>query len=143
MLKSGGIQEGCGIEASDYRHLLNNENIQILADVHDRVGYPLLPVPITQASRWAVRTRADGLILTGHSFEESLKMITTVKQSGINQPILIGGSVNENNIGEVLKIADGAIVRSALKKDKNADQDLVRWDIGKTSRFMEKINQQI
>ncbi len=141
MLKAGGIQEGCGVDADDFRHLLGSEKINILADVHDRVGYPILPVSITHASQWAVRTGADALILTGKTFQESLEMITTVKQAGINRPILLGGSANEENIGEILSVADGVIVSSAFKKDHLQKGDLVYWDEEKIIRFMDKVRQ--
>lgn len=143
MLKSGGIQEGCGIEANDYRYMLGNNQIKILADIHDRVGYPLLPVPISDVSRWAIRNGADALILTGHSFSDSLEMITTVKQSGINKPVLIAGSVNETNVGETIKIADGVIVSSALLKNNLSPEDLIRWDQQKIQRFMDKVNRYV
>ena len=138
MLKAGGIQEGCGIDANHYRHLIGGANIRILADVHDRVGFPLLPVPITQAAGWAVRTGADALILTGSTFDESTQMVKAVKDHGVSCPVFIGGSITSENVRDTLGVADGGIVSSALKKDLLKDDDLIRWDIDKIKSFMER-----
>jgi uncharacterized protein len=137
MLKSSGIKNGCGINAVDYRNKLGSENIQILSDVHDRTGYPMIDVPIDKASKWAVNTGADGIILTGMDYDQSLTYIKNVRESGVNRPILMGGSVTEENVREVLSIADGVIVSSSLKKDIAEAGDVIKWDLDKVRRFMD------
>lgn len=139
MLKAEGIQEGCGIEACDYRRSLGREDIMILADVHDRTGYPILPLPIAKAAAWAINAGADGLILTGSSWEESLRYIAEVCQLGKRKPLILGGGANENNIAEALQIADGVVVSSALKRTNSQPSDLERWDRDKVSRFMDAV----
>jgi membrane complex biogenesis BtpA family protein len=74
MVKAEGILQGCAHEAISYRSQIGAENIAILADVYDRTGEPLGRVSLKEAAtQAAVFGRADGLILTGHSFEESLR----------------------------------------------------------------------
>lgn len=137
MLKAAGIQQGVGIAAVDYRTLLGREDIQILADVHDRTGHSLIGMPIEQASSWAARTGADGLILTGNSFGTSLDMIRSVREAGIKRPLFLGGGATVENIGEALATAEGAIVSQALKRDVVNENDMVLWDVDKAKRFME------
>ena len=35
-------------------------------------------------------------------------------------------------------VADGVIVSTALMRDGGDDKDVLRWDAGKTARFMER-----
>lgn len=137
MVKSEGIQQGCGVAARDYRSAIDREDIKILADVHDRTGLPLTNIPIEMASEWAVRTGADGLILTGFTYEESLQHLARVRESGIQVPLFLGGGATEDNIGEVLQIANGVIVSSALKLKNPAPTDTILWDRDLVMRFME------
>lgn len=140
MLKSPGIQSGCGIDAVDYRHILRRDDIQIFADVHDRTGLPLKEVPIIQAAEWTAKTGADALILTGKNYRESLEYLQSVRNSGIKKPLLLGGGATEENVREVLQYADGVIVSSSLKHDNPDPNDLVLWNLEKVKRFMSAIN---
>ncbi len=137
MLKSPGVQQGCGIEAVEYRRSLGRPDIRILADVHDRTGRSLLEIPISQASGWAVNTGADALILTGSSFRESLEYVADVQRAGVKKPLLIGGSVDAENVAQALSHADGVIVSSSLKHPNAGNGDLVLWDLDRITRFMD------
>lgn len=141
MLKAEGVQQGCGVQARDYRCDLGREDIQILADVHDRTGYPLLNIPIETASLWAAQTGANALILTGFSYAESLHQLQTVRQAGIHKPLLLGGGADENNVAEALRFADGVIVSSALKRDRAIPGEIIQWDREKVLRFMDAARQ--
>jgi predicted TIM-barrel enzyme len=136
MLKAEGIQQGCGVAARDYRAMLGREDIQILADVHDRNGYTITQEPIEVAADWAAKSGADGLILTGFTFEQSLQYLSSVRKAGIQKPLLLGGSATIENVAQALNYADGVIVSSALKL-KNADpDDLIQWELESIKRFM-------
>ncbi len=137
MLKAEGIQQGCAVAARDYRALLGREDIQILADVHDRTGYPVSGEPIEVAADWAAHSGADGLILTGFTYEESLQYLDTVRNAGIQKPLLLGGGATESNVAEVMAHAEGVIVSSALKRKEIAPDEMVQWDLDSIKRFME------
>jgi hypothetical protein len=137
MLKAEGVQQGCGAAARDYRALLGREDIQILADVHDRTGYPLTAEPIDIVAEWAARHGADGLVLTGFTYAESLRHLESVRNAGIQKPLLMGGGADEDNAAEVLRYADGVIVSSALKRKQIDPEDLVLWDVEAIKRFMD------
>lgn len=137
MLKSEGIQQGCGVIARDYRAMIDREDIKILADVHDRTGLPITQIPIEMSSEWAVRTGADGLILTGFTYEESLHYLSSVRKSGIEVPLILGGGATDENVGEVLQYADGVVVSSALKCQNSKPDDIIQWDRDLVQRFME------
>ena len=116
MVKSEGIVEGCAYEAITYRAQVRAEEIAILADVYDRSGEALGRLPLIEAANYAaVFGRADGLILTGHSFSESLDMLDEVRAARLGVPLLLGGSATPENVAQGLEHADGAIVSTALK----------------------------
>ncbi|HZQ09636.1 MAG TPA: BtpA/SgcQ family protein [Anaerolineae bacterium] len=137
MVKADGIEQGCGIEARDFRRTLGREDIKILADVHDRTGFPLGGVPIETASQWAVYTGADALILTGMSYQGSLQYVQTVRNAGIQRPLVLGGSATAENIAEVFRYYDGVIVSTALRATGAAPDEIIQWDQEKVQRFMD------
>lgn len=140
MLKAEGIINGCANEAVQYRTEIGAQDVKIFADVHDRMGYPMGPVPIGEAAGWAVNAGADTLILTGKTFQESLEFHDRVAAKGLRVPRIIGGSVTQQNIAEVLKHCDGAVVSSSLMLDKpDASRPLLKWDADKIRNFMEAV----
>jgi predicted TIM-barrel enzyme len=136
MLKAEGLQQGCGVAARDYRAMLGREDILILADVHDRMGYPMSDEPMEVAAGWAARNGADALILTGFTFDESLQYLNTVREAGIGRPLLLGGGADVWNVARALSHADGVIVSSALKRKDATPKDLIQWDLNCIQRFM-------
>jgi predicted TIM-barrel enzyme len=143
MLKAEGIEEGCGIAARDYRHSLGREDILLVADVHDRTGYPLVNVPIEQAAGWECGGGADALILTGSNYEQSLEYLQVVRRAGVSRPLLMGGGVTTENVGQVLKHADGVIVSRAFKRKDYREDQVVRWELELVKRFMQAARQSV
>lgn len=142
MVKAEGLVEGCAYEAIQYRSQIGGEGILILADVYDRSGQPLAPLPLVEAARQAaVFGRADGLILTGKSFEESLAMLDEVKNANFTAPLLLGGGAKPDNIAQALKYADGAIVSSAFKSASGWTREamLAEWELDRIQAFMEAV----
>ena len=143
MVKAEGLVEGCAYEAIQYRSQISAEDILILADVYDRSGQPLAPMPLVEAARQAaVFGRADGLILTGKSFDESLAMLSEVKNANFDAPLLLGGGAKPSNIAEVLKFADGAIVSSAFKSTSGWTREamLAEWELDRIQAFMAAVD---
>lgn len=139
MVKSEGIVEGCAYEALTYRTQIGAEDIAILADVYDRTGKPLGELPLVEAARFAgVHSRADGLILTGFSFDESLRMLQEVKEVKLGVPLLIGGGAKTENIKKALQVCSGAIVSSSFKPVGGWTKEsmLTEWDYERIAQFM-------
>jgi membrane complex biogenesis BtpA family protein len=144
MVKVEGILEGCAYEAITYRTQIGAEDIAILADVYDHTGKPLGELPLVEAAHFAaVHSRADGLILTGFSFDESLKMLKEVKEANLNVPMLLGGGAKRGNIKEALQICDGAIVSSSFKPLSGWTKEsmLAEWDYDLMAQFMQVVNE--
>lgn len=144
MVKAEGLVQGCAYDAIQYRSLINAEHVQILADVYDRTGQPLGRLPLVEEARQAaVFGRADGLVLTGFSMEESLGMLSEVRNANFSTPILLGGGANVENIFAVLKLADGVIVSSAFKSVSGWTREamLAEWEYPRIKAFMDRVRE--
>jgi uncharacterized protein len=137
MMTAQGPRNGIGAEAVAFREALGGKGIAILADVHDRTAMPLAGEAQELAAEWAQKTGADGLIITGASFEDTLARIARVRATGIKRPILIGGSVTEQNVATALGASQGVVVSTALMRKDAKETDVLRWDIDLTRRFMD------
>lgn len=137
MITAQGPRHGIGAEAMAYRKTLGADRIAILADVHDRTAVPMAGESQELAAEWAQKTGADGLIITGSSFDDTLARIGRLRATGIKRPILIGGSVNDANVTQALGAAQGVIVSTALMRNNAKETDVLRWDIDLTRRFMD------
>lgn len=142
MVKAEGILQGCAYEAVQYRAQLGAENIAILADVYDRTGEPLGRLPLVEEARQAaVFGRADGLVLTGLSFAESLEMLGQVRAAALGVPLFLGGGANAGNVAQALQVADGVIVSSTFKSRQGWTREalLDEWEIERIQVFMEAV----
>lgn len=133
-----GPRHGLGARAVAHRAELRRTDIAILADVHDRTAIPLSGESQPVAAEWAVKTGADGLVITGSSFEDTLERIAAVRAHGIRKPVLIGGSVTADNVDKALQNAQGVVVSSALMRKDVARDDVLRWDLDLCRRFMDR-----
>ncbi len=143
MVKAEGILQGCAYEAITYRKQIGAEDIAILADVYDRTGIPLGEMPLVEAARSAsVYCKADGLVLTGHSFTESLTMLRQVQEARLDVPLYLGGGANAENVKDALQYSDGVIVSSSFKPIEGWTNEsiLAEWDYDRIVDFMHAVN---
>jgi membrane complex biogenesis BtpA family protein len=113
----GGITQGSAQRAQDFIHHLGVRWIEIAADVYDRTSRPLGSMPIEEAATYASHHgRAQALIVTGASVEESLERIRRVKTTVKDKPVYVGGGSTAENIALFFAVCDGAIVGNAVKR---------------------------
>lgn len=134
-----GPKTALGVEAEAFRHEIGRRDIAILADVFDRTSLPMIDVAPSQAALWAERMGADGLVLTGDSFSDSLERVRAARAAGVRRPILIGGGVTQDNVVDALATADGAIVSTSLMRTPSGPHDPLRWDRDKALRLMDLV----
>ena len=137
VMTAQGPRHGLGAEAVAFRASLGREDIALLADVHDRTAVPISSETPEFAAEWAQKTGADGLIITGADFSDSLTRIRRARAAGITRPIILGGSVTADNVADALALCNGVIVSTALMRKDAAPDDLLRWDIDLARRFMD------
>ena len=135
MMTPFGIETAQAHLAIKARNSWNAEHVAIFADVHDRTGNPIASGGLVEDLDFAVRLGgADGLVLTGKSYAETLQFIATARSKLGAIPILVGGGVTESNFAEVADVVDGVIVSSSLK---GAGTAFGKFDPGKVKAFMD------
>ncbi|MCB5942559.1 BtpA/SgcQ family protein [bacterium 210820-DFI.6.52] len=124
MVKMTGMLEGLYYDAVRYRREIGAGEVDILADVFDREGYPLGDTDLGEMARFAVQScKADGLILTGKDQRGTEEMLETAgRATGV--PLLIGGGVDAQNAGQLKGRAQGFIIGSCLKTPGGPYADL-------------------
>ncbi len=121
MMTPFGVELGQAHTAIKMRNQLGAADIAIFADVHDRTGTPIATGGFEEDVEFAVRLgMADGLVITGKSYPETLDMITRARRKYPEIPILAGGGVAAHNFAEVVVSANGAIVSTSLKASGSA-----------------------
>lgn len=120
MVTDQGIIEGEAPEVAVYRARVAPE-VAILADVHVKHALPLVERPINEMAVETVqRAGADGLIVTGTGTGNHVDMheLRLVRDS-VDAPVFAGSGVTTENVADLLKLSNGAIVGSGLKVDGN------------------------
>ncbi|HET7876235.1 MAG TPA: BtpA/SgcQ family protein [Methylomirabilota bacterium] len=114
-----GLLQAGAHETLRYRRLLGLD-IKILADVQAKHGAPLVPIPIEQEARDCVsRGLADGLVVSGAATGEPTPMgdLKRVRGAAPHIPLLVGSGATADTVAELLSVADGVIVGTAVKRD--------------------------
>jgi membrane complex biogenesis BtpA family protein len=116
MMTPFGVESGQAFAAIRARNAYDAANVAIFADVHDRTGTPVARGSFAEDLQYAVRLGgADGLVLTGKTYGQTLEFLQIARAQLGDVPILVGGGVTAENFAEVARVADGAIISSSLK----------------------------
>lgn len=93
--------------------------VKIFADVNVKESRPVYEQNIEETIIEALAAGADAIIVTGLATGKPPlpSEIKNLKQLTPDKPLLIGSGVNEENISELMKYADGVIVGSSIKED--------------------------
>ncbi len=127
---AGAVLADQGIVHSDAYHTLRDRrllsaDVAIFADVQGKHAVPLAPVEIEQEARDLVhRGLADALVVSGKATGEATAIgdIKQVRSAVGAVPLLVGSGVTPETIGELLSLADGVIVGTALKQNGDVNQ---------------------
>lgn len=121
VVSAQGIVHPCSAQLTRYRADLN-ARVALFTDIQTKYTTNIVAQTLTQSAIDARNAGADALIVTGAATGAAtpLDAVSEVK-SAVNLPVLVGSGTNIQNVGQVLAIADGAIVGSALKEGKNAE----------------------
>ncbi len=119
MVTDQGIVEGAAHETLRQRAALCPQT-RIFADVHVKHGRPLADFSIEETARDTVeRGLADALIVTGVSTGRSADPsdLSRVRRACPDATILLGSGVSVDTLEPYLKLANGFIVGTSLKRD--------------------------
>lgn len=115
-----GFINGDAAKATRFRSWIYAHNIKVFADVHVKHGSHSIVADrsISEMAKDAEFFDADALIVTGLRTGDSAKIKDVIEiASGSMLPIVIGSGVDQDNVEELLTVADGVIVASSLKED--------------------------
>lgn len=119
MATDQGLIEGQAHQLLRYRRELGTD-VGIFADVLVKHAYPLGITNLTNAVQDTIeRGLADAVILSGWATGSppSFEDLELACAAANGTPILIGSGASWENIGKLMKVADGAIVASSLKRN--------------------------
>jgi membrane complex biogenesis BtpA family protein len=111
-----GLIEGIAADLMRARRLMGAERIAVLADVHVKHAVPLVTRPIRESALDAVeRGTADVLVVSGSRTGQppSTEDLAAVREVA---NVVIGSGLTAANAGELMSVADGAIVATALRE---------------------------
>jgi membrane complex biogenesis BtpA family protein len=114
-----GLIEGTAHETLRYRKLLGSD-LKIFADVDVKHSAPIAPRPLKEEVEELVfRGGVDAVIVTGTATgkQTNLGDLKAAKSAAGPAPVFAGSGVDAQSVGEILRIADGVIVGTALKRD--------------------------
>jgi membrane complex biogenesis BtpA family protein len=115
-----GFIEGPAGSATRYRAWLHARDIRVFADVHVKHGAHAIVADrsMEELVRDAEFFDADVLIATGQRTGDAATIdeLGAIKAAA-DRPVVVGSGVDEDNVADILSVADGAIIASSLKRD--------------------------
>jgi len=115
-----GIVEGPAARAMRYRSWLRAREVRIFADAHVKHGAHAITADrsIAELTRDVEFFDADVVIATGQRTGDAAtpEEIREIK-AATTLPVVVGSGVSIDNVGDILRLADGVIVASSLKRD--------------------------
>ncbi|MEA5617522.1 BtpA/SgcQ family protein [Cronbergia sp. UHCC 0137] len=136
MATDQGLIEGEAHQLLRYRRELGCD-VKIFADVLVKHAHPLSSPHLTVAVKDTIeRGLADAVILSGWATGSppNLEDLELACEAAANTPVLIGSGANWENIGTLMKAANGVIVSSSLKRHGQIEQPI---DPIRVSQFVE------
>jgi len=145
-ISHAGFLEGIGGKLSRYRNFLHAKDIKFFCDVNVKHGshFIISDRSIAEQAKDAESEGAEALIVTG--FETGIaptpeKVAEFVKNANI--PVLIGSGTTKENVADLMKFADGAIVGSYFKEDndwkRRVDEKRVKEFMNVVERLRKKL----
>jgi len=110
----------------EYREALDATDILIFADIQVKYATMIEPRPIGESARIACEEKADALVVTG-SATGAAPIVADLSDAvaGSDLPVLIGSGFDSANAGDLLDACDGAIVGTALMRNRRLDAQSV------------------
>ena len=136
-----GIIEGIGSKLSRYRSRLFAQDIKFLCDVNVKHGshFIISDRTLSEQAHDAETEGADALIVTGFETGKapSPERVKEFREN-VRIPLFIGSGITIENVRNLLRFADGAIVGSYFKIDNNWKNDV---DKTRIKAFMSVVHQ--
>jgi hypothetical protein len=134
---TGEFNHGCAAELVRKRKELGADDIHFFCDVDKKHSVAFPGIDLATHIEWTEFYGADALIVTGKMTGNApdLEKVSEAKRLAA-RPVLIGSGSDEQNIGPLLKFADGVFVGSSLKVDGVVHNPV---DVARVRRFMDAV----
>jgi hypothetical protein len=110
-----------------YRKALDAEEILVLADIQVKYATMIAPRPMRESARHACDAGADAVIVTGDASGDAPRLDDLREATaGSSVPVLIGSGLDSGNAKVLMGASDGAIVGSALMRNRHPDAAAIR-----------------
>ena len=104
-------------DALRYRRAINSK-VRIAADVQVKHSFPIISEEHSDYFAQMADRFADYVIVTSSSTGKAVDIEYLSRMRKIlKKPVWVGSGVSEDNIRDILRVADGAIVGTSIKKD--------------------------
>ncbi len=114
-----GLIEGRAWETLRDRAHLGADHVAILADVLVKHAEPPVPTPVGRTAQETVeRGLADAVVVTGPATGEPVNVeVLSEVGAAVSVPVLVGSGATAETLTRFAKLANGAIVGTAVKED--------------------------
>jgi membrane complex biogenesis BtpA family protein len=140
MATDQGLIEGCAYDLLRYRRELGAD-VKIFADVLVKHARPLSSPNLTTAVTETIdRALADAVIISGWATGDppTAEDVELAKAAAGDTPVLLGSGTSWENIGELIRFADGVIVASSIKRQGSIDKPVDPHRVGQFVEAMER-----
>lgn len=106
-----------------YREVIGGQNIMIWADIQVKHARMLEHKSLATSARQAIGKGADAVIVTGKftGVAPRLDKLVKVKKAVPGYVVLVGSGLNKENCQELMRVADGALVGTAIRDGSRID----------------------
>jgi hypothetical protein len=119
-----GVLEGRAHETVRLRERVDAADVGILADVDVKHSAPLATErdPAASLGEATERGLADGIVVSGRrtgqatDADDVAAAVARRDELGVDAPVLVGSGVTTESVGDLLAVADGVVVGTALKE---------------------------
>lgn len=116
-----GFLDGEAAASLRYAAAIGASPVLVLADVKVKFGAHAVTADrgIADVAKDAQMYCADAVIVTGSRTGDPASVADVREVSGaVDVPVLVGSGINEDNVGDLLGVADGAIVGASVKEGR-------------------------
>ncbi len=108
-------------DLAGYRHLIGADDVALFANITPEFSRSMSARPVGDRARGAAYMGVDALLISGVQAGVSAEFedLIAAKEAAPGIPVIANTGVNHENVSEILRVADGAIVGTSLKVDSS------------------------
>lgn len=129
-----GIINANPLKVQNYRKLIGAQDIGIIAEIQGyHFGWLGGDMPVDQRARMAMMAGADAVEVMHADEDKNNGMVTQIKKTNPDIPVILGGKTDLDNVASRLALADGALVGSCFEGGnwgREIDENIVKEYVG-------------